>query len=132
MRPTRRFKRIINAPAATVWRLITDTHAWPRWGPTVLAVDCPERFIQADSKGRVRTSAGIWLPFAIDRFEPPQYWDWRVGGITATGHQVIPLDRQRCELAFSVPFWAVGYGMVCRAALKRIERLLASELKTDY
>ena len=132
MQPTLKFRQILDAPAAAVWHLITDTQAWPRWGPTVRAVDCPERFIQADLKGRIETPAGIWLPFAIERFEPPQYWDWRVGGISATGHRVKPVDPQRCELAFSVPVWAVGYGMVCRAALKRIERLLASELKTDY
>ena len=132
MQPTLKFSQSLDVPAALVWRLITDTHTWPHWGPTVRAVDCPERFIRADSTGRVRTPAGIWLPFAINHFEPPHYWDWRVGGISATGHQVKQLDQQRCELTFSVPIWAVGYGMVCRAALKRIKRLLSTEVEAEY
>ncbi len=126
-----RFSQSLDAPAQRVWRLITDTHAWPQWGPTVREVDCRDRYIQAGSTGRVRTPFGIWLPFAVERFEPQSYWDWRVGGVAATGHWVKPLGRQRCELAFSVPFWAIGYGVVCRAALKRIERMLAIAFETD-
>lgn len=124
-RPALNFSQILDAPAAMVWRLITDTHAWPRWGPTVRAVDCQERYIQAGTTGRVRTPFGIWLPFSVERFEPGTYWDWRVGGVAATGHRVEVLGPQQCRLTFSVPVWAVGYGVVCRAALKRIGRLLA-------
>ncbi|MDJ0723290.1 MAG: SRPBCC family protein [Desulfobacterales bacterium] len=119
------FSRILDAPTADVWRLITDTHAWPQWGPTVRAVDCAERYIRAGSTGRVLTPIGLWLPFAVERFEPERFWDWRVGGVAATGHWLKSLGRRQCELAFSVPFWAVGYGVVCRAALARIDRLLA-------
>ena len=125
MRPALHFSQIIDAPTAVVWRLITDTHAWPRCGPTVRAVDCAERNIRAGSTGRVQTPFGIWLPFAIERFEPERYWDWRVGGVAATGHWVKPRGPEQCELAFTVPSWGAGYGIVCRAALKRIERLLA-------
>ena len=125
MRPHIFFSQMLDAPAESVWRLITDTRSWPRWGPTVTAVDCPERYIREGSTGRVRTPLGIWLPFTVERFEPEHYWDWRVGGVAATGHRVKPLGQQQCELAFTVPYWAFGYGVVCRAALKRIERLLS-------
>ncbi len=125
-----RFSLSLDAPAQRVWRLITDTHAWPQWGPTVREVDCRDRYIKAGSIGRVRTPFGVWLPFAVERFEPQHYWDWRVGGVAATGHWVKPMGLQQCELAFGVPFWAVGYGVVCRAALKRIERMLATEVET--
>ncbi len=125
MRPHLFFSQTLDAPASQVWRLITDTRAWPQWGPTVRAVDCRDRYIQAGSKGRVRTPIGIWLPFKVERYEHQRYWDWRVGGVVATGHWVKALGRKRCELAFSVPFWAAGYGVVCRAALNRIERMLS-------
>ncbi len=125
--PPKQFRQTLDAPVSEVWRLITDTHAWPRWGPTVRAVDCADRYIRAGSIGRVLTPIGLWLPFTVERFEPQRYWDWRVGGISATDHSVTPLGPERCELAFGVPVWAAGYGFVCRAALKRIERLLAGD-----
>jgi hypothetical protein len=93
-------------------------------------VDSPQRLIAAGLRGRVRTPVGIWLPFQIVTFEPECYWDWRVGGVTATGHRVAPLGPHRCRLTFTVPMWAAPYGGVCRAALKRIERLVA-ETATD-
>ncbi len=122
----RYFRKIINAPAPHVWRLVTDTHSWPHWGPSVQKVECSERFIQAGSTGRIRTPLGIWLPFVVGVFEPERYWDWRVGGIAATGHRVEPRGSHQAELSFSVPFWALGYGVVCRLALVRIERLLVA------
>ena len=124
----RDFRKIINAPAPRVWRLITDTRSWPDWGPTVRAVECSERFIHAGSTGRVRTPFGIWLPFVVAGFEPERYyWDWRVGGIAATGHRVEPRGSHQSVLSFSVPAWALGYGWVCRLALVRIETLLTDD-----
>jgi hypothetical protein len=64
-------------------------------------------------------------------FEPVRYWDWRVGGITATGHRVDPLGPHHCRLAFTMPRWAAPYRVICRAALKRIERLLAQSPVED-
>lgn len=66
----------------------------------------------------------IWLPFVIEDLEPEYYWDWRVGGIAATGHRVEPRGDYRCKLSFSIPVWAFGYGIVCDLALCLIERLL--------
>jgi hypothetical protein len=33
----------LDANIGTRWRLLTDTQAWPRRGPSVLAVDAPAR-----------------------------------------------------------------------------------------
>lgn len=121
----------IDAPASRVWRLTTDTPSWTRWGPSVREVDSPERFIRAGLTGRIRTPFGIWVPFTIDTFEPEHYWDWRVGGVAATGHRVNPRGPDRCRLTFTVPVWAAGYTIVCRVALNRIKRLLALSLQED-
>lgn len=123
------FCRQLDAPASRVWRLITDTRRWPEWGPSVKAVDCDQRFITAGSTGRIQTAVGIWLPFTIVAFEPESYWDWRVGGLSATGHRVEPMGPGQCELAFTVPVWAFGYGLVCHLALLRIDRLLMDDEK---
>lgn len=114
-----------------MWRLITDTQTWPLWGPSVREVESQARFIRAGSIGRVRTPFGIWIPYAIESFEPERYWDWRVCGIKATGHRVEARGLHRCKLAFGVPVWGFPYGIICRLALGRIERLLATGSKMN-
>ena len=115
---------LLEAPTSSVWRLITDTQTWTRWGPSLTQVDCPERYIRGGLEGRIRTIAGIWLPFIIERFDPGAYWDWRVAGIAATGHRVESKGPGLCLLTFTIPIWAVGYGIICRIALNRIEMML--------
>jgi hypothetical protein len=94
------------------------------WGPSVRAVDCKDRYIRAGSSGRIRTPLGIWVPFVVGTVEPGSYWDWRVAGVPATGHRVESAGPDRCRLTFTVPVWAIGYGLVCRLALMRIDRWL--------
>jgi len=111
------------ASAASAWRLLTDTEAWPRWGPSVRAVDAPARFIGPGLRGRVQTTVGLWLPFEITRWEDGRAWHWRVGGVPATGHLVEPLGHGRCRVTFTVPVWAPLYLPVCRLALQRLRAL---------
>jgi len=113
----------IHAPATTTWRLLTDTRAWPDWGPSVRAVDSPARFIGADARGQVQTALGLWLPFRITAWEPDVFWAWSVADIPATGHRVTPISATTCKVAFTVPVWAPFYLPVCQAALRRLDRL---------
>ena len=113
----------IHAPAAVAWALLTDTHAWPQWGPSVRAVDAPTRFITAGTRGRVQTAVGVWIPFVILDWEEGRYWHWRVAGVPATGHRVTPSAANRCAVTFTIPSWAPFYLPVCRAALRAIGRL---------
>jgi len=113
----------VDAPADRAWDLLCDTDRWPEWGPSVRAVDCEGRSIEAGRRGRVRTVGGLWLPFEIttcDRYR----WTWRVASIPATGHRVDPLDEGRCRVAFELSVLAVGYAPVCRRALRRIREQL--------
>ncbi|NJN46223.1 MAG: hypothetical protein HC808_06815 [Candidatus Competibacteraceae bacterium] len=112
--------RIINAPVDRVWNILTDTHQWLHWGPSVRAVDCADRFIRKGSCGRVLTALGFWAPFAITDFDQDHYWSWRVFGIPATGHKVEVLGMDRCQLIFEVPFVAAPYATICKIAMKRI------------
>ena len=111
----------LDSPAAVAWRLLTDTHAWPQWGPSVRAVAAPTRFISAGMKGRVQTTPGLWLPFEITDWEGDRAWAWRVGGFPATGHRVTPLSESSCRVAFTIPSWAPFYVPVCRLALRRLD-----------
>jgi len=111
------------APATTAWRVLTDTTLWPAWGPSVRAVRCEERLIDAGVTGKVQLHIGPWLSFVIERFEPPCYWDWRVAGIPATGHRVEVLGATRCRVSFEFSRWAAPYYPVCRVAAARVARL---------
>jgi hypothetical protein len=117
--------RLMNASASEAWRLLVDTRRWPEWGPSIRAVECPTRFIGPGSRGRVRTAIGLWFWFEVVEFEEGRRWSWRVGGVPATGHRVEPLGARRCRVVFEVPAPAWPYAVVCRRALRRIERALA-------
>ena len=88
-------------------------------------VECVRRFITGGTRGRVRTSIGIWLPFEIRDFVDGRYWSWKVAGIPATGHHVESLGGGRCRLSFVVPWPAAPYLTVCRLACARIRAMAA-------
>jgi Polyketide cyclase / dehydrase and lipid transport len=117
----------IPAAAAVAWRLLIDTEAWPRWGPSVIAVDAPARHIGPAMSGRVQTALGPWLPFEITDWHAGVRWSWRVAGVPATGHVVESLGPGRCRVAFTIPIWAPFYVPVCRAALRRLRDLALAE-----
>lgn len=105
------------------WRIITDTHLWSQWGPSLTAVQCADRFIHGRSYGKVKTIFGLWLPFTITEFEQFSFWSWRIGRFKATGHRVVPQEEGYCELIFTMPWWASPYLLICALALRRIERI---------
>ncbi|MEC5189830.1 MULTISPECIES: SRPBCC family protein [unclassified Arthrobacter] len=121
--------RRVPASAEDVWALLTDTGQWPAWGPSVTGVEparagAPPAPLGLGSRGKVRTILGVALPYTVTAFAPGRSWSWRVAGIPATGHRVVPQDRG-CLVTFTVPWWAAAYLPVCAAALRRIERLAA-------
>ncbi|MGB5735706.1 MAG: SRPBCC family protein [Thiohalocapsa sp.] len=116
----------IDAPAHVAWRLLIDTAEWPGWGPSVRAVDVPDRLIGPGMRGRVQTTLGLWLPFEITAWQAGEAWAWRVAGIDATGHRVEPLDPDRCRVSFLIPRWAPLYRPVCQSALRRIAKRVES------
>jgi hypothetical protein len=113
----------IPAPAGRVWRIITDTHLWPVWGPSVKAVQCRDRFITSGSTGFVQTFFRLRFPFAVTDFIDETYWAWQVRGIKATGHRVERISKSQCRLIFDVPFFGVPYLTICGIALWRIRHL---------
>ena len=113
----------IASSAAVAWGLLTDTHAWPQWGPSVRAVDSPARVITAGTRGRVQTTVGLWVPFEITDWEEGACWAWRVAGVPATGHRVTPVAATSSRVVFLIPRWAPFYRPVCRAALRRLNAL---------
>jgi len=113
----------IDAPLERVWEILTDTRQWPAWGPSVLRVDSPQRYICCGLQGRLKTAVGIWVSFEITNCEAPVFWDWKVAGFAATGHRLKKLNKNSCELNFELPFAAFPYALICRQAANRIARL---------
>ena len=113
--------RRVDAPRETVWGVFRDTEAWPEWGPSVREVDCPVRYVERGTTGRVRTPLG-WVPFEVTACVGYR-WTWSVAGVPATGHRVDDAGDGACRAVFEVPALAAGYLLVCRRALRRIELL---------
>ncbi|MET0700470.1 MAG: SRPBCC family protein [Mycobacterium sp.] len=115
--------RRIDAPAATVWNILTDLDDWPKWGLTVsgaaLAGVGP---LGLGSKGKVWTPVGVPLAFEITEFEPGRMWSWNVVGVPATKHGVNP-EGNGCRVWMSSPVWAPAYLPVLVVALRRIDQL---------
>lgn len=110
----------ISVPAAIAWRLLTDTQAWPHWGPSVRAVEAPMRHIGPGLRGRVQTTLGFWLPFEITHWQPSSQRARQGVGVPATRHIVTSIGPARCRVTFTIPSWAPFYVPVCRVALPRL------------
>ncbi|WP_300464085.1 hypothetical protein [Desulfobacula sp.] len=120
------------APSSFVWRIITDTSLWPQWGPSVVDVNCINRFILYGSKGSVKTVMGFSLALTITSLKKEREWTWSVGGINATGHRIIPINEDCCMLFFDMPIWAIPYSIICLIALNRIKKLVTSIKNKDF
>ena len=83
--------RHIDAPADAVWKVLVDTDAWPKWGPTVSGGEVDGGVLTLGATGRVRTPVGVALPFTITEFEDGRRWAWSVAGVPATAHAVSQL-----------------------------------------
>jgi len=115
--------RAMPVPASAAWDVIVDLDAWPVWGPSVSGAELDGAGpLRAGSRGRVITPVGVPLPFEITEFVDGRSWAWRVLGVPATRHEVVPTDSG-CIVSFGVPLWAPAYLGVMALALPRIERL---------
>lgn len=115
--------RNMAASPETVWNILTDTHLWSKWGPSVLDVDCQDRHIRLGSKGRVQTLFSFWLPFTVSEFRELDFWNWHIGSYSATGHKLIRTGDTSSILCFDMPWWAATYLPLCWLALKRIGKI---------
>ncbi len=119
--------RVINTSAERVWEILIDTRLWPVWGPSVQEVECAQRYISAGVSGRIKTAIGLWAEFTITEYKQLSYWGWKVAGVPATGHRLMRLSDQSCELIFELPFVAFPYALICRQAANRIAQLATTE-----
>ena len=122
-------RRAVDVPLAVVWDVLTDTTLWPDWGPSVTAVESPDRYISSGTRGRVRVLGLVWLPFEIrscDRYR----WTWDVARLDATGH-FVESHPSGAVVGFEIPPVAAGYVPVCRRACVRVGALARRRSDAD-
>lgn len=117
----------IGAPAEHVWELISRFEHWPRWGPSVSAVESNSASVAEGVTGRVKTVVGPWLTFRITTVDPGRSWSWSVAGIAATDHEVEALGPDRSILRMTVPWVAGPYLAVLRLAVERLRRMAEAD-----
>ena len=69
----------------------------------------------------------VGLPFEITTFVDGTEWSWKVAGLPATDHRVEAITGDRCRVGFAVPWPAAPYLVVCRTALRRLDRIASRE-----
>lgn len=117
----------VDAPAESIWALLTDLDRWPAWGPAVRGAELDSSSFEAGATGVVTTVLGVRLPFEITSYEDGARWAWKVAGMPATDHTVQALGPERCRVGFGVPWPATPYLAVCRMALRRIESIATQD-----
>lgn len=116
--------RTLDAPADTVWQILTDLDAWPQWGLTVARAEMDGSAFELGATGRVWTPVGVPLPFVISEMDQGRTWAWNVAGVPATRHGVEPRDNGS-RVWMSAPVWAPAYLPVLSLALRRIDEMAA-------
>ena len=118
--------RDVAVSPAVAAEALRDTRTWPDWAPAIDAVESDDRRVTRGTTGRIRVG-GAWVPFRVTACNGRR-WDWRVGGIPATGHRVDSYadESDRSRVVVEVPVVAAWYVPVCRRALDRFAALVES------
>lgn len=114
--------RKLDAPADTVWHILTDLDAWPQWGLSVSRAQLNGAAFELGATGTVWTPIGVPLPFVISELDQGRTWGWTVAGVPATRHRVEPLE-DGSRIWMSAPVWAPAYLPVLALALRRIDEM---------
>jgi hypothetical protein len=117
---------ILGGDSYTVWNILVDTSRWAEWGPSILAVECSDRFLTTHSKGRIKTVLGFSVPFAVTRFQQGKSWSWTILRVPVTTHTVESLGASRSRLVFGVLLPVFPYLLICLIAIRRIAELIES------
>lgn len=113
----------IDAPADTVWQLLTDPADWSTWGPSIRHAHVDGERLTKGVTGSVTSLGGVVLPFEITDFDERRRWAWTVAGVEGTDHSVEELGPDQCRVGFGVPWPFAPYLAVCRVALARLEAM---------
>ena len=108
---------LINAPAETVWEVLTDFAKYPDWNPFT---------VRAESSLEIGAPVDLYIPrgksmmkqsFVLEVFDPPREIAWRLPKMLHKSvfnayrtQKVVPVDAERCTYQTSDTFdgWIAG------------------------
>ena len=121
----------LNAPAASVWQILSEVETWPSWTATMSAVrgrDGPALRLGAGfTIHQPRLRPATWVVTALD---PPRYFQWtsRSPGLRVQAdHVVEPLGPQTCRLRLRVGFSGLLAPLAGRFSRALTQAYLAQE-----
>jgi hypothetical protein len=108
----------IDAPAATVWRVLTDAPAYPSWNPTVTSIDgviAPGERITVHAA----INPGRSFPVRVAEFEPDRRMVWRggmpLGLFTGTRTFALTPAGDGVEFAMSEDYRGLMAGLITKS-----------------
>jgi len=108
---------VINAPAETVWQVLTDLGRYPDWNPFT---------VRAESTLEIGSTVDLYIPrgekmmkqsFVLEVFDPPSEVAWRLPKMLHKSvfnayrtQKIVPVDAERCTYQTSDTFdgWIAG------------------------
>lgn len=128
---------VIDAPADTVWKVLTDLERYPEWNPFT---------VRAESSLEIGSNVDLYIrrgeklmkqSFVLEVFDPPREIAWRLPKMLHKSvfnayrtQKVVPIDERRCSYQTSDTFAGWIAGTLWRReggwVLKSFDRLAAS------
>ena len=128
---------VINAPAETVWQVLTDLERYPEWNPFT---------VRAESTLEIGSGVDLYIPrgekmmkqsFVLEILDPPKEIAWRLPKMLHKSvfnayrtQKIVPLDGARCTYQTSDTFdgWIAGklYRSQSGWVLKNFNKLAAA------
>ena len=120
-------ERDVDAPAETVWAILTDTTRWAEWAPVVTAVESSTRRIEPGTTGRMRfQGVAVPVPFEVREVDEASYrWTLEFAHLFSSGHRV-EARGDGSRVGFELPPVAAGYAPVVSRACANIADLAES------
>lgn len=121
----------VDAPAETVWAVLSDATGWPEWTPTVTSVELVGGGpLQMGSRARIKQPRIPMTEWTVTELAPGRGFTWESRGpgvLAVARHTVDPIDDGRTRVRLSVSQSGLIGGPVGLLYRRLTDRYLAME-----
>src|SRR5262245_45543046 len=122
---------VIDADAASVWKVFTDVERWPEWTASITELRFVEgSAVQIGARVRVRQPRLPVVTWRVTELQPGSSWSWVAGGPgvrTVARHLVTPTSDGSTLVEQSIEQRGVLGRFIGRLTRRLTERYLALE-----